>query len=91
VEQGAASSRSRHAGPPGFNRKFSHAHRYLERRGALFDELDRENQLFEQSVQAQFAGGRACRPMSLHPGRQEAAEIADRRDELAKSPNPKRP
>jgi outer membrane protein, heavy metal efflux system len=55
---------------------------YLERRGALFDELDRENQLFGQSVQAQFAGGRGM-PADVVAPKQEAAEIADRRDELA--------
>jgi cobalt-zinc-cadmium efflux system outer membrane protein len=55
---------------------------YLERRGALFDELERENQLFAQSVQAQFAGGRGM-PADLVAPQQEAAEIADRRDELA--------
>jgi cobalt-zinc-cadmium efflux system outer membrane protein len=55
---------------------------YLERRGVLFDELDRENQLFAQSVQAQFAGGRGM-PADVVAPRQEAAEIADRRDELA--------
>jgi outer membrane protein, heavy metal efflux system len=55
---------------------------YLERRGALIDELDRENQLFAQSVQAQFAGGRGM-PADVVAPKQEAAEIADRRDELA--------
>jgi outer membrane protein, heavy metal efflux system len=55
---------------------------YLERRGALFDELDRENQVFDQSVQAQFAGGRGM-PADVVVPKQEAAEIADRRDELA--------
>jgi outer membrane protein TolC len=55
---------------------------YLERRGALFDELDRENQIFAQSVQAQFAGGRGM-PADVVAPKQEAAEIADRRDELA--------
>jgi outer membrane protein, heavy metal efflux system len=55
---------------------------YLERRGALFDELDRENQLFTQSVQAQFAGGRGM-PADVVAPKQEAAEIADRRDMLA--------
>ena len=55
---------------------------YLERRGALFDELDRENKLFAQSVQAQFAGGRGM-PADVVAPKQEAAEIADRRDELA--------
>ncbi len=55
---------------------------YLERRGALFDELEHENQLFAQAVQAQFAGGRGVPADVLGP-KQEAAEIADRRDELA--------
>ena len=55
---------------------------YLERRGALFDELDRDNQLFAQAVQAQLAGGRGMPADAVAP-RQEAAEIADRRDELA--------
>lgn len=55
---------------------------YFERRGALFDELDRENQLFAQAVQAQLAGGRGTPADAVAP-KQEAAEIADRRDELA--------
>jgi cobalt-zinc-cadmium efflux system outer membrane protein len=55
---------------------------YLERRGGLFDELDRENRLFAQAVQAQFAGGRGM-PADVIAPQQEAAEIADRRDELA--------
>jgi outer membrane protein TolC len=56
---------------------------YLERRGALFDELDRENELFAQAVQAQFAAGRGM-PADVIAPRQEAAEIADRRDDLAR-------
>lgn len=55
---------------------------YLERRGALFDELDQENQLFAQAVRARFAAGRDM-PADVVAPRQEAAEIADRRDELA--------
>jgi outer membrane protein TolC len=54
---------------------------YLECRGSLFDELDRENQLFARSVQAQFAGGRGM-PADVVAPKQEAAELADRRDEL---------
>ena len=54
---------------------------YLERRNALFDELDRENLLFDQAVQAQFAGGRGM-PADVVGPKQEAADIADRRDEL---------
>ena len=55
---------------------------YLERRGALFDELDRENQLFAQAVQSTFASGRGM-PADVVEPKQEAAEIADRRDELS--------
>jgi outer membrane protein, heavy metal efflux system len=55
---------------------------YLEQRSALFDELERENALFAQAVQAQFAAGRGM-PADLVEPRQEAAELADRRDELA--------
>jgi outer membrane protein TolC len=54
---------------------------YLERRSALFDELERENELFAQAVQAQFAAGRGM-PADIVQPKQEAAEIADRRDEL---------
>jgi len=55
---------------------------YLERREALFDELDRENALFAEAVRAQLAGGRGM-PADVVVPRQEAADIADRRDELA--------
>jgi len=55
---------------------------YLERRQALFDELEHENELFSQAVQAQFAAGRGLAADIVGP-KQEAAEIADRRDELA--------
>ena len=55
---------------------------YLERRRVLLDELDRENELFGQAVQAQLAAGRGLPADGLTP-KQEAAEIADRRDELA--------
>lgn len=54
---------------------------YLERRGALFDELVRENQLFASAVQAQLAAGRGM-PADVVEPQQEAADIADRRDEL---------
>jgi outer membrane protein TolC len=54
---------------------------YLERREALFDALERENQLFARTVQAQLATGRSLPADAIAP-RQEAAEIADRRDEL---------
>ena len=55
---------------------------YLERRNALLDELDRQNQLFAQAVRAQLARGQAMPADTVIP-QQEAAELADRRDELA--------
>ena len=55
---------------------------YLERRGALYDDLDRENRLFTSAVQAQLAAGRGM-PADVVEPKQEAADIADRRDELA--------
>lgn len=55
---------------------------YLERRSALLDELERENRLFDVSVQAQLTAGRG-QPADVVSPRQEAAELADRRDELA--------
>jgi outer membrane protein, heavy metal efflux system len=55
---------------------------YLERRGALFDELERENKLFASAVQAQLAAGRGM-PADVVEPKQEAADLADRRDELA--------
>ena len=55
---------------------------FLERRDALFDELEQENRLFAAAVQAQFAGGRGA-PADVVGPKQEAADIADRRDELA--------
>ena len=55
---------------------------YVERRGTLLDGLQRENELLQSAVEAQLAGGRALPADALLP-RQEAAEIADRRDELA--------
>jgi outer membrane protein TolC len=55
---------------------------YLERQSALFDELDGENRLFAQAVEAQFAAGRGL-PADIVAPKQEAAGLADRRDELA--------
>jgi cobalt-zinc-cadmium efflux system outer membrane protein len=55
---------------------------YLERRSALFDALERDNQLLAQTVQAQFAAGRGMAADVIVP-KQEAAELADRRDEVA--------
>jgi outer membrane protein TolC len=55
---------------------------YLERRNTLLDELARQNQLFSQAVRAQLASGQAMPADAVIP-QQEAAELADRRDELA--------
>jgi outer membrane protein TolC len=55
---------------------------YLERREALFEELERENQLLADAVQAQLAGGKGMPADTVGP-KQEAAELADRRDELS--------
>jgi cobalt-zinc-cadmium efflux system outer membrane protein len=55
---------------------------YLERRATFFDDLDRENRLFADAVQAQLAGGRGL-PADVIAPQQEAAELADRRDELS--------
>jgi cobalt-zinc-cadmium efflux system outer membrane protein len=55
---------------------------FLEKRRTLLDELDGENKLFTAAVQAQFAAGRGV-PADVIEPKQEAAEIADRRDELA--------
>lgn len=54
---------------------------YLERRVALFDELDHENALFAETVKTQLANGKG-RPADIVMPQQEAAELADRRDEL---------
>ena len=54
---------------------------YLERQRELFGELDRENGLFAGAVQAQFESGRGT-PADVVAPRQEAAELADRRDDL---------
>jgi outer membrane protein TolC len=55
---------------------------YLERRGALLDALLRENALFDASIAAQLAAGRVLPADALAP-REQAADLGDRRDELA--------
>ncbi|MBS0418800.1 MAG: TolC family protein [Proteobacteria bacterium] len=55
---------------------------YLERREALFDDLQRENRLLAIAVEAQLATGRGT-PADVIEPKQEAADIADQRDELA--------
>ncbi|HKQ84585.1 MAG TPA: TolC family protein [Steroidobacteraceae bacterium] len=56
---------------------------YAEQRAALFDELDRENRLFADAVQAQLLSGKSTAAEAIVP-QQEAAELADRRDDLAR-------
>ncbi len=54
---------------------------YLEQQLGLLDELDRENRLFTDTVQAQLSAGRGVPADALAP-KQEAVELADRRDVL---------
>jgi len=54
---------------------------YLEHRLTLLDELDHENQLFAAVVNAQLMSGKS-KPVDILMPQQEAAELADRRDEL---------
>jgi cobalt-zinc-cadmium efflux system outer membrane protein len=54
---------------------------YLERRLELLDAVDRDNRLLIRSVQARFAAGRGDARDVIAP-KQEAADLADRRDEL---------
>lgn len=56
---------------------------YLERQTMLFDELEHENRVLAEAVRAQIAGGRAQAADAVLP-RQEAAQLADRRDDLAR-------
>ena len=54
---------------------------YLQQKRALLDSLERENRLFADTVRAQLAAGRGSAADTVLP-RQEAAMLADRRDEL---------
>jgi outer membrane protein TolC len=54
---------------------------YIERRVALFDALGRENALFSAAVQAALSGGHGT-PADVIGPKQEAADLADRLDEL---------
>jgi outer membrane protein TolC len=56
---------------------------YVEQRIALLDDLERENRTLAAAVLAQLAGGRGLPSDTVMP-RQEAAQIADRRDDLAR-------
>ena len=55
---------------------------YVERQGNLLDALYRENGLLADAIQAQLAANRATPADAVGP-KQEAAELADRRDVLA--------
>lgn len=54
----------------------------VERKLALFDQLDRENRLLAEAVRARIAGGRGSAADAVMP-RQEALMLAERRDELS--------
>lgn len=54
---------------------------YVEKRFALFDELEKENRLLDDSVKAQIAAGKALPADAIMP-LQEQLEIDDRRDAL---------
>jgi outer membrane protein TolC len=56
---------------------------YVERKFALFDELDQENKTLSAAVKAQIGSGRGPVADAVMP-RQEAAQLADRRDDLAR-------
>lgn len=56
---------------------------YLERKISLVDELDRENKVLADAVKAQIAGGRGQVADAVMP-KQEAAQLADQRDDLAR-------
>lgn len=55
---------------------------YIERKFALFDALDQENKILNDAVKAQIASGRSPVVDAVMP-RQEAVQLADRRDDLA--------
>lgn len=55
---------------------------HLERKGALLDDFERENRLLAEGVNARIAAGEASAPDAVLP-KQEAAMLAERRDELA--------
>jgi cobalt-zinc-cadmium efflux system outer membrane protein len=54
---------------------------FRERRSALFDQLERENSIMAEAVRAQLAAGRG-QPSDVVIPKQEAAQLADRRDDL---------
>lgn len=54
---------------------------FIERRLELFDKLDRENLLLADAVSAQLAAGHSLPSDAVIP-KQEAAQLADRRDDL---------
>jgi len=60
------------------------AHRYAQRRLEVFDELQRENRLLQDTLAARVASG-AAMPADAVMARQEALELAERQDELQAS------
>lgn len=57
---------------------------YVERKFALLDEMDQENKILTDAVKAQIASGHSPVVDAVMP-RQEAVQLADRRDDLASS------
>ncbi|WAL85016.1 TolC family protein [Pandoraea sp. XJJ-1] len=56
---------------------------YLEKKLALFDQLDQENRLLADTVRAQVASGKS-QPADAVMAEQEQADLADRRDGLTR-------
>ncbi len=56
---------------------------FVEQRITLFDDLQRENDVLDAVVKAQIAGGRGQAADAVM-ARQEAAQLADRRDDLVR-------
>ncbi|MBU6957813.1 TolC family protein [Pseudomonas sp. CVAP len=55
----------------------------IERKEALFEDFYKENRLLADTVRAQIAGGRA-QPADAVTPKQEAAQLADQQDDLAR-------
>ncbi len=56
---------------------------YVEKRLALFDELDRENRTLIEAVRAQVASNRS-QPADIITPKEEAVQLADRRDDVVR-------
>ena len=56
---------------------------FVEKKVTLFDDLQRENDVLDTVIRAQIAGGRG-QAADVLMARQEAAQLADRRDDLVR-------